>query len=670
MAYGCMGKVLVVDLTEGKIVNLKIPSELYEKYSSGMGLAIALLYEWIPQNADPLGPENVLGFVSGFLTGTHAFFTGRWMVVGKSPLTGGWGDANAGGKFSYALKRSGYDGIFFKGVSQRPVYLRVEDGHAELKSADHLWGLDTLEAEKKINEEVGKKAQVALIGPAGEKRSLISGVLTDQARIAARSGLGAVMGSKNLKAVAVSGKKKIQVANPGRVKELNKKFKLWFDGGEWQNKLIDAKLLNKFGKFNRLSPIAVAQSGTLAKVVLNKYGTIATNVLSSEGGDSPVKNWKGAGCDDYPIRSHANNINPQRIINFQKRKYHCYSCPLGCGGILEVQDGPYELSETHKPEYETCCAFGTLLLNNDLHSIFKINDMLNKAGMDTISAGATIAWAIECYEQGLLSMEKMDGIDLAWGNAEGIIQMIERMIERKGFGDFLADGSKQAALRLGRGHEFAMHAGGQELPMHDSRFDPGFAVSYVLEPTPGRHTNHGYQWLELFALEKVFKNLSSLPHFSYLKSKYKSNKERLMHSLCGSYYMQFVNSVGACLFGVQMGGNLNLPAYMDAVTGLEHPPEHYLLIGERIQNLRQAFNIKHGINPIKDFALPGRAVGSPPLEKGPLKGVTLNTRKLYDEYLELSDWDKNTGAPTHRKLMELELHQAVTDMPKKEKNEN
>lgn len=662
MGNGYMGKILMVDLSSGDIQEEQITDDIYEKYASGAGLAAKLLYDRIPAGADPLGPENIFGLVSGLLTGSGALFSGRWMAVGKSPLTGGWGDANAGGKLSPAIKRSGYDGIFFKGISAKPVYLKVINGNAELVDAAHLWGKDIVEAEDALKEEAGGKVQVALIGQAGEKLSLIAGIANDKARIAARSGLGAVMGSKKLKAIVVGGKQKIQVANPDKVKYLNARFMKWFNKGQGMSKAISAKAISFGGRLFRISPVSVGLTGDQAKLVLGKFGTIVTNVMSSENGDAPVKNWKGSGYKDYPISTHADKINPQRIIDYQVKKYHCHSCPLGCGGVLDVKSGPYPVGETHKPEYETVTAFGTLMLNNNLPSILKINDMLNRAGMDCIGAGATIAWAIECREQGLLTKDDLDGIDLTWGNHKAIVDMVEKMIQREGVGDLLADGCKAAVDKIGKGKAYAIHAGGQDLPMHDSRFDPGFAVSYALEPTPGRHTNHGFQWLDLFVLNKIFRGLPKLPSVASVKKKYQPDEKRMKHLVAASKYMQFVNGAGCCLFGVQMGGNLDIPAYTNAVTGWDHTPEYYLEVGERIQNLRQAFNIKHGIKPMEDFALPERSWGKPPLKNGPMKGVTLDIKGLHSAFLNGMGWDTATAIPSEQKLNELGLNDVAADM--------
>jgi aldehyde:ferredoxin oxidoreductase len=498
---------------------------------------------------------------------------------------------------------------------------------------------------------------VAVIGQAGENLSLISGISNDRGRMAARSGLGAVMGSKRLKAVVLQGKGKIPVEDPETVKKLNQQFMKWFKAGEALESKVPTKLFALLGRFFRVAPVALAQDGNLVKMAFKNFGTIVTNVLSAENGDSPVKNWKGAGYRDFPIDSHSGKLDPQLIIDRQLHKYHCFSCPMGCGGICKVTTGKYPLEETHKPEYETCCAFGALQLNNDLDAVFKINDVLNRAGMDTISAGGTVAFAMECYENGILSREDLDGIDLYWGNAVGTLQLLDKMIRREGIGDTLADGVRKAAERIGKGSErYAIHAGGQELPMHDPRFDPGFLVSYELEPTPGRHTNVSYQWSEMFAMHRRFKGLPKPPPLYRVKEKYNPNgKELLM--VAGSKYVQMGNGLGACLFGLHLGTKLPLMDYANAATGWTFSPEDYLRMGERIQNVRQAFNGREGVRPAIDFRMNARITGDPPLTVGPVKGVRLDRERLNGDFCRAMGWDAATGIPTQAKLRELGLEE-------------
>jgi len=660
---GYCGKILNVDLSSGLIQEEEIPDQVYESVLSGAGLGARILFDRIPKGAYPLGPDNILGFVSGLLTGTGAFLMGRWMAVAKSPLTGGYGEANAGGYFSIGIKQCGYDGIFFKGVSQKPVYLKVVNGKAELLDASHLWGKDTVETEELIEKEIGaKNCRIACIGPAGENVSLISGIVNEGGRIAARSGLGAVMGSKKLKAVALLGNKKVQAYDPEKMKELSRRFSRWVKKGETITRHFPGRMLNYMGKFLRLTPVFFANTGEGTKYALMAYGSCVNTVMASESGDSPVKNWKGAGFKDFPIQTHSGKLAPDEIIRNEQKKYHCYSCPIGCGGILNL-DGKtrFGLKETHKPEYETICAFGALVLNNDLEALFYINDLLNRAGMDTISAGATIAFAMECYENGILTRDDLDGIDLTWGNSEAIIALLEKMIKRQGIGDTLADGVKKASEKIDKGSEaFAIHSGGQELPMHDCRFDPGYGVGYAMEPTPGRHTNISYLYTELFALHKIFKNL---PKFKPLYTKASKldpeGKEVLLSAV--SKYVQLCNGAGGCLYGLELGANLPLIEYLNAATGWNKTPEQYLEIGERIQHLRQAFNIKHGKIPAKDFQLHPRALGEPALNYGPLKGVTLPMTELSRRFAKAMGWDES-GRPRKERLLELGLNDVVAEL--------
>ena len=504
---------------------------------------------------------------------------------------------------------------------------------------------------------------MAVIGQSGEKLSLISGVVNDLGRIAARSGLGAVMGSKKLKAIVLSGKEKIVSAKPDQVKELNKKFNKWFKAGLGTGKYLGQGLVNKIAQLLRVSPMQMALTGDLIRITFAQYGTIVTNVLSSENGDSPVKNWKGSGVKDFPLGSHSSKLNPALIIGHEVKKYHCYSCPLGCGGIAKITARGETLEHTHKPEYETCCSFGTLLLNKDLDSIFLINDRLNRAGMDTISAGATVAFALECKEQGILTKEDLDGIDLKWGDVDSIMAFVDKMISREGCGDTFADGSRAAAEKIGKeSHQLTMQIGGQEMAMHDTRFDPGFAVSYSCEPTPGRHTNYGFQWLEVFALHKLFKGMPKMPAFFRPKERYNATSDKNTLLMAGSKYMQTANACGMCLFGIQMGGKLKVPDYINAATGWNNPPEHYLEVGARIQAIRQAFNAKHGINVVKDFKLPKRVLGDPALTEGPLKGVVIDGDKLRRDFMVGMGWDENTGIPTAKTLSALQLEDIAKEL--------
>ena len=643
-----MGKILLVDLSNQTMTEETIPDRVYEQYLSGMGLGAYILYNSIPAGADPLGPENILGFCSGFLTGTGSFFSGRWTLVGKSPLTGGWGDANCGGTFSPAIKHCGYDAIFFKGISPKPVYLYVKNGKTILKDAADLWGHDAIETEEILEKQYGPKAAVAVIGPAGEKISLISGVCTDRGRFAARSGLGAVMGVKKLKAVVLDGVCRIGARDPTAMKHLSRHCAKWANF-PMPLSLLPGNMIALVGTFLRVTPVIFPFDGLLYKSILRKWGTGGLNQLSIEWGDSPLKNWDGSNRD-FPLKK-SRKINPDIVRDMEIVKYHCYSCPLGCGGICATK-GKY--SHAHKPEYESVLALGGLCMNEDLDSIFYLNELLNRAGMDTISAGATAAFAIECYEKGILTKEDTGGLELKWGNTEAIVALIKKMISREGIGDLLADGSKIAAAKIGKGAgEFTVHAGGQEPAMHDGRGDPGFNVHYSVEATPGRHTIGAHLYYEMFQLWKRVKGLPK-PSLLFTKaSKYKVNLEKAQAAAACSKFMSLANGAGMCMFGLFIGAK-KVPTFdwLNAATGWKLTPDEYMVIGERIQTMKQDFNVRHGIEPKHNF-ISSRAQGKIPQKEGANKGRFVDVEKLASDYWEQFGWDRATGKPKEETLKKL-----------------
>jgi len=651
MKNGCMGKVLWVDLTRRQMHEEVIPESVYRTYLGGIGLAAYLLHDRIPEKADPLGSENILGFVSGLLTGTGSMFAGRWMVVGKSPLTGTWGDANCGGNFSPAIKRCGYDGIFFYGISDTPVYFCIQKGRAELREASQFWGKDTRDTEIQLKKEPGcRQARIACIGPAGEKRSLISGISNDNGRMAARSGLGAVMGSKRLKAVVLSGANRIECFDGSAVKALSRQCS---DAVQSMPPFPPAFVLGYLGAVLRALPAQPKTEAiflnTIYKIMLKRWGTSSLNQILIELGDSPIKNWKGSN-EDFGSEKSA-RLNPDVFSDCVIVKYHCYACPLGCGGLY-TKPGTFE--EVHKPEYETVLALGGLCMNDDPESIFQMNDRLNRAGMDTISAGGAVAFAIECFEQGILSRKDTGGLDLRWGNSQAIMTLVDQMIRREGLGDLLADGVKIASERIRKGSEaYAVHAGGQELAMHDGRFDPGFAVHNCVEAAPGRHTIGSQLYYELFQLWEKVKGLPE-PDWVYLKSsKYIPDKEKAVAAAACSRFMNIMNGAGTCLYGAMLGTQ-TFPFFewLEAATGWGKSPEDYMEIGERIQTRKQLFNIKQGITPL-NVKMTDRALGRPPLEAGANKGRSIPIEKLVSDYWHVSGWSPKTGHPTPETIRRL-----------------
>jgi aldehyde:ferredoxin oxidoreductase len=640
-----MGSVLWVDLTQETFTTQPIAEDIYRKYLSGSGLAAYLSYPTIPSKADPLGPENVLGLNAGLLTGTPTLFSGRWTVTAKSPLTGAWGESNCGGRFAVAIKRCGIDSLLIQGASPRPVYLYLDDHGAQILDAADLWGLDTLQTEAKLKQRHGKTIRVACIGPAGEKLSLISGISTDYGRMAARSGLGAVMGSKKLKAVVLDGTQPIRSADPERLFELSRKA---FRRANLHIPLPGGGVLRCLGRIIRWLPMWIAQDGLVYRQILRKWGTIGMNQVSVEIGDAPVRNWGGSN-EDYPF-SRSDNVNPDRITQRQVRRYHCQACPLGCGGELHFSPA----QKSHKPEYETVNAFGALLLNADLDTIFTINNKLNRAGMDTVSVGGTIAWAIECWEQELLTSQHTGGLDLSWGNSKAILELVQQMVDRTGLGAALADGSKMAAERLGIGAALAMHASGQELPMHDGRADPGFALQYTVDPTPGKHTNGSQLYYEMF---RLWTRLSAAPKVKRVQSKrtrFTFNPQQALEGVLCSRLSQLLNGSGLCLFGAFLGvDHFPIFEWINASQGWEDTPEDLMQIGARIQTLKQMFNLRQGAS--LRHSIPRRALGLPPQSRGANHGRTVQLDALVETYWSLSGWDPHTGIPTEACLQELGL---------------
>ena len=620
MTGGYTGKIGFVNLSSGEIREQALDEKLARDFIGGHGLGARILFENQKGRVDPLGPENVLGFVTGPLTGTPVPTGSRYMVVCKSPLTGGWGDANSGGFFGPELKFAGWDAIFVSGIASKPSYLMITNAGIEIKDAAHLWGKDAIETEEALVEEIGDpKVRVACIGPASEKLSLISGICNDKGRYAGRSGVGAVMGSKRLKAVAVRGKGRVAVANSESVKKLNQEFS------------------------KKMREVAFIQT-------LMKYGTCGNTAALVGSGASPVKNWLLTGTESFPT---VKQIDGDNVIAYETRKYGCFSCPIRCGGITTVSSGKYPVSETHKPEYETVAAFGNMCLNDDLDSIFKLNDMCNRGGLDTISAGSVIAFAMECYENGIITKADTDGIELAWGNAEAIIAMTEKIIRREGFGDVLADGVKVAAKRIGKGAEkFAMHVGGQEPGLHNVAFLPGRGTGFVADPTPGRHTAAApYTRCDTNTAAGPYQELQ----FSGFEKYQYTGKGPA--AAAATNYWQVGASSGICLMPF-MSGIFPILELINGVTGWDMSVSEALETGARIQTLRQMFNAREGISP-SNYALPNRLAGIPPKSEGPLRGITIDIDTLAGEYRKAMEWDPETGKPTEACLNKLGLLELV-----------
>jgi len=653
MKTGFFGKVLWVNLTEEIFQEKLIDKEIYQNYLGGYGLAAKLIYETMLSGVDPLSPESVFGFFPGLLTGTAAPFSGRYMVASKSPLTGTWGDSNSGGTFGPEIKKCGYDAILFTGAAKSPKYVIVADGKKEILDASDIWGMDIIEAETKLKQKHGKFIKTAGIGQAGENLSRISGIANDKGRIAARSGIGAVMGSKKLKMLVLKGNNKIPIQNKDKFLELIKDYNENSSSGE-PNRLIASilKSVPNMAKIIRRLRKGFKGPPKMIKKIYRSFGTSVANTISAETNDSPIKNWNGIGMYDFPFKQ-SKSLSAIEIQRYKIRDYGCFSCPVQCGAILKVPE--LNLEETYLPEYETCCSFGALLLNNDLLSIFEINELCNRAAIDTISTGATIAFAIECFEKGLISVKDTGGLELTWGNSKAIIELVKIIIKREGFGDVLADGSKIAAEKIGNGcSEYTMTSLGSEIAMHNPRIFPSLAFTYCYDPTPGRHSAASIDFIDIGHINKFQKGFK-LPS-GWKRDDKKKQKGQMMISS----FHQVLNSVGLCMFAT-LFGSYPFNDLINALTGWNITVDDIIKIGLRIQTLRQSFTLREGID-IANNKLSGRVTGHPPDKRGPTKGITIEYEDFYKGYCKEMGWNPENGYPLKETLKDLDLEFVIKDL--------
>jgi aldehyde:ferredoxin oxidoreductase len=619
MPNGYHGKILFIDLTSGSYYEESLPDKIYRDYIGSVGLGVRILYEHMKPGIDALGPDNMLGFVPGLLTGA-GIHGSRFQVVTKSPVTGGWGDSSSGGSFAHALKATGYDGVFFTGASAKPVYVFLNDGKVEIKDAGKIWGQDTVETENSVREELGDRGvKVVCIGPAGEAKSLMA-CMRHEGSAAGRSGVGAVMGSKNLKAFAVKGSKKVTLADPEGFAKLRKEYFKSVKESEHPWKLLLSR-----GTCTFLSPQVLA-------------------------GDSSINNWQLFGEEHFP--NHA-QISGDSVLQYQYKKHACTGCPMACKGWLRMET-KYGLVECSKVEYETLSVMGPNCSVDDLGAILKCNDLCNRLGLDTIGTGNVIAFAMECYQRGAITKEDTGGIDLTWGNADALIQIIEQIGRRRGFGAVLADGAKLAAERIGKGSEaWAMHVGGQDMPAHDGRVMYAMGWGYVVDPTPGRHTTGQTKsgW------ERGAE--TAPPDFIQPElDPFDLDNNATEYARCTGIDRLF-DSAGLCIIA-HYPETLRITEVMIAVTGWDFTIDEGIKTGLRVQNLRQAFNIREGVDTTK-WTLPDRLAR--PQQSGPNKDKpVIDFKAVKVKGYEAMGWDE-TGRPKDSTLKELGLDQLVGKLP-------
>ena len=614
---GCHGKILRVNLSSGLISEEMVPESIHKKYLGGAGLATKYLWDEVPEGADPLGPENRLIFMAGSLTGVVAPSTGRFSVVAKSPQTGIWGQANSGGRWGVEFKRCGYDGIIFEGKAEKPVYLLVEDNKAELKDAGELWGLNVSETTRQIRDEVGARHNVACIGPAGENLVKYAAIMNDFSRAAGRCGLGAVMGSKNLKAIAVKGTIRTPISKPEEFKAHSKK----------QFELMDEAMM---------------------KMAMQAFGTSVVLDLVNVRGGFPTRNWQSG------VYEQADDINGPAISdNILTRNVACFACPIACGRGTEIRKGKYAGNKGEGPEYETVGTFGGMCFVNDLEAITMAGYLCNDYGIDTISAGSTIAFAMECFEKGIITEKETGGLPIKFGDPDIIVDLVHLIARREGFGDLLAEGSMRMAEKLGQGSEhFAMQVKGLELPAYDSRAVQMTGLTYAT-------ANRGGDHVTAYVQGPTFSDVPFLiVEDSEIKDPFIADPEEVFVARDLEDMLTTFDCVGACKF---MGMCLNADDWVklvNLVTGWGLSTAEYKQAGERVYNLARAFSNREGLTAAGD-TLPQRLL-TEPLPDGPAEGHVNELPVLLDRYYQIREWDKESGKPTAEKLRELGLDEVVS----------
>jgi len=606
---GYMGKLLVVDLTSGEIEDEPLNEGYARRFIGGSGLACRYIYEMVEADTDPLGPENQLLFMAGPLTGTRAPSCGRYVVCARSPLTGLWGEANSGGFFGPEMRFAGYDGLVIKGRSPEPVYLHIEDGRAELRSASHLWGKSTYETQALIREELGdEEVRVACIGPAGENLVRFASVMNDHGCAAGRTGMGAVMGSKRLKAVALRGHQRVPLDDEERFKAL-------------ASEALDA----------------IREDITTD--ILRETGTAGSLGLYMALGNSPIRYFTQG---SFPEGENlGGSVMAETILT---GNYACYGCPIGCGRRVEIKEGKYRLPETKGPEYETVCSLGTLLLMDDLPAVAYLGYLCDLYGMDTISTGSTIAFAHYLFERGIIGPEETDGLELRWGDPDTVAKLIEMIAHRQGFGDVLAEGSRLVGRRF-KAEELAVQVKGLEVAMHDPRAMSAMALVYATSPIGGSHNQSDMYLVDLGkAIEEL--DILSTDRFEI--------KGKAPIVARHQDWRSFCNTLILCYFAsppVQ-----TILGLLSSATGWEMGPKDVLTIGERIWNLKRMLNIRLGLKR-EDDRLPKLLLT--PLEEGGTESHVPDLEAMLREYYQARGWDPETGEPTQEKLRELGLRWAA-----------
>jgi len=598
--HGYTGKILDVDLTAAVVSEAGLDRSLAEGYMGGKGFGAKILYDQLPPGCEPLSANNILVFATGPLTGTLAPSSGRFEVCTKSPATGLWLDSNCGGFFGPELKFAGYDMVIIRGKAAKPTLLVIDDDKCELKPAADLWGVDTITTHRRIKDTFGKDYKVACIGPAGENGVLFAGIISEY-RALGRGGAGAVMGSKNLKAIAVRGNGSISIFDP------------------------DVFMKTCRESFNELANNPDTGGGR------QKYGTNVILSLMDEVGLHPVRNFQKGKFDG------AAKVNEETIAAHYVRNKACFGCPIYCSKIAEVKEGKYKGSFTEGPEYENVWSFGANCENVDVAAIIEAEYLCDYYGLDGITAGNVIGFLMECTEKGLLKETDID-FPLTFGNDESIIKAIHLIGKAEGPGKLWGQGVKRLAEQIDGAQDLAIHVKGLELPAYDPRGSAGMALAYATSDRGGCHLRSWPIGDELLATA----GRMDLVSFEFKAELVKTQQDLFC----------MINCSGMCLFATFAVSLKQITPFLQAATGLDvySSSEEVMKIGERVNNLVRLFNIREGLTRDLD-TLPKRFF-STPLKEGPSRDRVVELDQLMDDYYMVRGWNAE-GVPGGKKLKEL-----------------
>lgn len=629
--FAYTGKILKINLTKLKVVKESLNESLAKLFLGERGLNSAFLYDNVQPRMDPLDPDNPLLFGVGPLNGTFASGCSRFTVSAKSPLTGILGDACAGGFFGPELKFAGYDQIIIEGRASEPVYLWIDDDSVEIRDAGNVWGSDVWETHKIIREELAdNRIQVACIGQAGENQVRFAGIFANLARAAGRTGMGTVMGSKRLKAIAVRGSKSVEVADTDGFLEVVETIEdQLFRSPEYKSRSLmgSTRLVNS----------------------LNKQGFLVTKHFQTG------------------VFEGANKISGEELLkNYNVKSKACFACPMPCSRFFVIKNGRFAGLHGEGPEYETLGSVGSRCNNDDLNLILKANDMMNRYGMDSITTGEAIAFAMECYEKGILTRKQTDGLDLSWGNNDVILMLIEKIAKKEGFGEVLSHGTRQAAKIIGKGSEkYAMHVKGLEIIAGEPRGMKAFALTYAVGSRGADHLRAEPMFELSNNIELAKKRFGVSDAALRLKFKGKGKVVKYYEEVCAiADSLPMCKNIAACLDAPPNFYELKNIAskLIQTAIGWNTTPGEVQRIGERIINLERAFNVREGITR-KDDTLPKRFLKEPlPKECGPSAGSIVELEPMLNEYYQEREWNEETGIPTQRKLKEIGLEYVAKDL--------